>query len=219
MVVLAALDYVILAVLAVSGVIALIRGLTREVLSIIGWLAAFYGALFALPLLREPVRNVIRPDWIADGVVLFVAFVATLIGFSLAAKVLTDRLKKSPIGILDRILGLFFGLARGMVIVSFAYLILSLLLPPDDHPDWVRDAKATPAVKFVTAVLIKVIPFDNLSDRMPDIDDLMKPDALKNVIEGNRSGLPANLSDNGNAAGYNEKSRESLDKLIKEVVR
>ena len=49
---LAALDYIVIAVLSLSGIIALIRGLTREVLSIIGWIAAFYGALFALPLLR-----------------------------------------------------------------------------------------------------------------------------------------------------------------------
>ena len=47
---LAALDYIVIAVLTLSGVIALIRGLTREVLSIIGWIAAFYSALFALPL-------------------------------------------------------------------------------------------------------------------------------------------------------------------------
>ena len=121
---LAALDYIVIAVLTLSGVIALIRGFTREVLSIIGWVAAFYSALFALPLLRDMVREFISPDWIADGVILVVVFIAILIGFSLASKAFTDRLKKSPIGMLDRFLGLAFGITRGIVIVSFAYLIL-----------------------------------------------------------------------------------------------
>ena len=90
---LAALDYIVIAVLSLSGIIALIRGLTREVLSIIGWIAAFYGALFALPLLRDMVREFISPAWIADGVILVVVFVIILIGFSLASKAFTDKLK------------------------------------------------------------------------------------------------------------------------------
>ncbi|EJW21876.1 hypothetical protein IMCC14465_02700 [alpha proteobacterium IMCC14465] len=222
---LAALDYIVIAVLSLSGIIALIRGLTREVLSIIGWIAAFYGALFALPLLRDFVRGVISPDWIADGVILVVVFVAILIGFGLASKAFTDKLKKSPIGLLDRVLGLAFGIARGIVIVSFAYLILLLLLPPDDHPDWVREAKSTPVLKSATAILVRIIPFDNLSDRVPDIDDLMKTNTLKNVIDDNLPTLPSDikenisgkLSDKEDSSGYNDKTRDLLDALIEET--
>ena len=222
---LAALDYIVIAVLSLSGIIALIRGLTREVLSIIGWIAAFYGALFALPLLRDFVRGVISPDWIADGVILVVVFVAILIGFGLASKAFTDKLKKSPIGLLDRVLGLAFGIARGIVIVSFAYLILLLLLPPDDHPDWVREAKSTPVLKSATAILVRIIPFDNLSDRVPDIDDLMKTNTLKNDIDDNLPTLPSDikenisgkLSDKEDSSGYNDKTRDLLDALIEET--
>ena len=223
---LAALDYIVIAVLSLSGIIALIRGLTREVLSIIGWIAAFYGALFALPLLRDMVRGFISPDWIADGVILVVVFVIILIGFSLASKAFTDKLKKSPIGMLDRLLGLVFGVTRGVVIVSFAYLILLLLLPPDDHPEWVREAKSTPVLKSSTAILVRVIPFDNFSDRVPDIDDLMKTDVLKNAIDDNMPKLPPDIKDNisgklsdkDDSAGYNEQTRELLDALIEETV-
>ena len=223
---LAALDYIVIAVLSLSGIIALIRGLTREVLSIIGWIAAFYVALFALPLLRDMVRGFISPDWIADGVILVVVFVIILIGFSLASKAFTDKLKKSPIGMLDRLLGLVFGVTRGVVIVSFAYLILLLLLPPDDHPEWVSEAKSTPVLKSSTAILVRVIPFDNLSDRVPDIDDLMKTDVLKNAIDDNLPNLPPDIKDNisgklsdkDDSAGYNEQTRELLDALIEETV-
>ena len=223
---LAALDYIVIAVLSLSGIIALIRGLTREVLSIIGWIAAFYGALFALPLLRDMVREFISPAWIADGVILVVVFVIILIGFSLASKAFTDKLKKSPIGMLDRLLGLVFGVTRGVVIVSFAYLILLLLLPPDDHPEWVSEAKSTPVLKSSTAILVRVIPFDNLSDRVPDIDDLMKTDVLKNAIDDNLPNLPPDIKDNisgklsdkDDSAGYNEQTRELLDALIEESV-
>ena len=222
---LAALDYIVIAVLTLSGVIALIRGLTREVLSIIGWIAAFYSALFALPLLRDMVREFITPDWIADGVILVVVFIAILIGFSLASKAFTDRLKKSPIGMLDRFLGLAFGITRGIVILSFAYLILLLLLPPDDHPEWVREARSAPVLKSATAILVRVIPFDNLSDRVPDIDDLMKTDTLKNAIDDNLPKLPTDikgdisgkLSDKDDSAGYNDKTRNLLDALIEET--
>ena len=69
------------------------------------------------------VRGFISPDWIADGVILVVVFVIILIGFSLASKAFTDKLKKSPIGMLDRLLGLVFGFTRGVVIVSFCYPI------------------------------------------------------------------------------------------------
>ncbi|MEC8414355.1 MAG: CvpA family protein [Pseudomonadota bacterium] len=223
---LASLDYIVIAVLSLSGIIALIRGLTREVLSIIGWIAAFYSALFALPLLRDIVRGFISPDWIADGIILVVVFVIILIGFSLVSKAFTDKLKKSPIGMLDRLLGLVFGFSRGVVIISFAYLILLLLLPPDDHPEWVREAKSTPVLKSSTAILVRVIPFDNLSDRVPDIDNLMKTDVLKNAIDDNLPNLPPDIKDNisgklsdkDDSAGYNEQTRELLDALIEESV-
>ena len=85
-----------------------------------------------------------------------------------------------------------------------------------------REAKSIPVLKSSTAILVRVIPFDNLSDRVPDIDDLMKTDVLKNAIDDNLPNLPPDtkdnisgkLSDKDDSAGYNDHSREFLDSHI-----
>lgn len=220
-----AIDYLIIMVLALSGVIAIVRGFTREVLSILGWLAAFYGALFTLPVLRDTVRGFISPEWLADALILGTVFIVILTVFGIAAKRFTDSLKKSAIGTLDRLLGLAFGLARGVVILSFAYLILALLLPVHQHPDWVKNARLTPYLQSATGLVVKLVPIDNLSERVPDIDDLLKPphigDMIEQGLEMGWDSLPDNSPDNStdkdDAAGYNQKTRDMLDALIRET--
>lgn len=119
-------DYLVLFVLIASVVISTLRGLVKEILSLVSWVAAFvlanaYGAQLA-PLL---------PDMIPGAAVrLMVAFVAIFIGARLLMGLLMmavdGLIKASGMSLADRGLGGLFGLARGLVIVLAAVIVAGM---------------------------------------------------------------------------------------------
>ena len=119
-------DYLVLFVLIASVVISTLRGLVKEILSLVSWVAAFvlanaYGAQLA-PLLPDMIPG--------DAVRLMVAFVAIFIGARLLMGLLmmaVDALiKASGLSLADRGLGGLFGLARGLVIVLAAVIVAGM---------------------------------------------------------------------------------------------
>ncbi|MES2316666.1 MAG: CvpA family protein [Pseudomonadota bacterium] len=119
-------DYLLLFILIASIVISTLRGLVKEILSLVSWIVAFvvanmYGAQLA-PLL---------PNMIPGEIVrLIVAFVALFIGVRLLMGLLmmaVDALiKSSGLSLADRGLGGLFGLARGVVIVLAAVIVAGM---------------------------------------------------------------------------------------------
>ena len=126
-------DYLLLFILAASIIISTLRGLVREILSLVSWIVAFvvanmYGAQLA-PLLPAMIPGEI--------VRLIVAFVGLFIGVRLLMGLLMmaiDALiKSSGLGLADRGLGGLFGLARGVVIVLAAVIVAGMTeLPKQD---------------------------------------------------------------------------------------
>src|SRR5687768_6460093 len=136
------LDLILLVVMLISGLLAMIRGFMREVLSIAAWALAAVAAIYAyykfLPMLKPSFGN----DVLAAAVVVGGAFLLTLLIVSIITVRISDMVLDSRIGALDRTLGFVFGLARGLVIVVVAFLFFSWLVPERGQPEWVRDAKS-----------------------------------------------------------------------------
>ena len=90
----------------ISAFLAMLRGLTREMLSIMSWALAALAALFVYPLYRDTLKTLIQPDILADGVLIVTVFVIVLIIVSLITVRLSDRVLDSRVGALDRTLGI-----------------------------------------------------------------------------------------------------------------
>ena len=123
-------DYLVLFILICSVVISTLRGLVKEMLSLVGWVVAFvvanaYGASLARLLPALVPGEVIR---------LMVAFVVLFIGVRLLMGLLTmavDALvAASGLSLADRGLGGLFGLARGLVIVLTVVILCGMTSIP-----------------------------------------------------------------------------------------
>lgn len=116
------LDYVIIVIIGLSALFAALRGFMREVVSLLGWVVAFVAA----SQLSGRVEPLIAPYIDSDGVVALAAFVAVFIGVLILMWLFGHLLKLvvKSIGLswFDRLLGILFGLARGTLIVLFAFL-------------------------------------------------------------------------------------------------
>ena len=173
-------DMAVLFVIGISGLLALVRGLVRESLSIVVWVLAALIAYVAFPDLRELISGYIPNVWIGDAVTLIVVFLAPLICLKIVAMVIAETVPTGLLGSLDRILGAGYGFARGALIVSLGYLGLNLVNVPENHPTWIKDARFLPYVQDGAELLASWVP-----------EDLLGADAWQSMPDGSIGGRPA----------------------------
>jgi membrane protein required for colicin V production len=146
------LDVALLAILALSGMVAMYRGLTREVLSILSWLAAAGACVFFVLKYKEEARGIAdqfhAPVLVAQVAIGGIIFLIVLIIVHLITARISDTVLDSRVGAIDRILGLLFGLARGFVLVVIPFMFYeSFVDKPEQQYPWVRDAMSRPWIK------------------------------------------------------------------------
>jgi membrane protein required for colicin V production len=139
-------DLAVLAILGVSALLGLSRGLVRELLGLGSWLLAGYAAFRFGPALIPAAQEAIGNPDIADPIAYVGTFVLVLIVLSILANLVGRMVRVSALGGLDRTFGLLFGLGRGAVLLVVAYIPLALMLPPDRWPDPVLRARSLPFI-------------------------------------------------------------------------
>ena len=146
--VLAPLDWICIAVLALSLLIGAWRGLVVEVVSLASWVAAFVLAQWFAPdaAARLPMAGAGEPMRYAAGVVL--VFVATLIAGALIGFVISKLLSAVGLGALNRLLGALFGVLRGVVVI-LAATVLVCMTPWKSSATW----QASVGARWATAAL------------------------------------------------------------------
>ncbi len=156
------LDFILIGIMLISGLLALMRGFTREVLSLVAWGAAGLAAFFAFftPELTDLAKPYTNNDLLAKIAVAAVAFLVVLLIMSIISVKLADLVLDSSAGAFDRTLGFLYGLGRGLILVVIAYLFYIWLTPIDRREEWVRDAAARPAIEQVGQFIISFLPAD-----------------------------------------------------------
>ena len=89
------LDLVLLAVMLISGLLAMVRGFMREILSIAAWGAAALVTLYAFSKLLPTAKSYFNNDTVAAAVVVAGTFIATLIVVSVITVRISDMILDS----------------------------------------------------------------------------------------------------------------------------
>jgi membrane protein required for colicin V production len=182
------LDVILLVVMLISGLLAMIRGFMREVLSIGAWIIAALVTLYAYPRLLPIVKGYFASNLVATGVTVGGAFLVTLLVVSIATVRVSDMVLDSRVGALDRTLGFLFGLARGLIIVVVAFLFFAWLVPERSQPEWVRGAKSKVVLQETGQWLMSMLPDDPESTILKRLRQ-PKPDEQDHQEPGQRSQL------------------------------
>jgi len=149
-------DYLVLFILICSVVIGTLRGLVKEILSLLSWIVA----LVVANAYSEPLA-ILLPDMIPGTITrLIVAFIALFIAVRLLMALLSmavDALVKAAgLTLADRGLGGLFGLGRGLLIVLAAVLVCGMTAIPQ-QPFW-RDAMFSPPAESAARVVKPLLP-------------------------------------------------------------
>ena len=152
------LDLVLAAVMLISGFLAMIRGLTREILSIAAWIAAAAAAGITYFFYQEEIKQLvpIQPEIAAIGGVAALVFLVVLIVVSLLTIKVGDWVLDSSIGALDRTLGLLFGLARGMILVGIIFWFFIKFTDDKSRPEFIENAYSRDAIQWTSEKLERV---------------------------------------------------------------
>ncbi len=210
-------DLAIAGILLLSGALAFFRGAVRELFSVIAWIGAaaatYYGFGFVQPLARELSGATLLADIGAGAAI----FVVSLIVLSFISATFTRRVKESRLNALDRSLGFLFGLARGVLIVSIAYLMLSWAMPTDEQPGWLREARAMPLMVLGAGLVALAIPPDARAEWTgtlgEDAATAKRTFDTQEALETLMSPPPA-AEENPETPGYTGTERKGLDRLI-----
>jgi len=154
------LDIALIVVMLISGLLAMVRGFMREILSIIAWILAAVATLYAYSKLLPLAKQYFNNDIVAAVVVIGGVFLLTLLVVSIVTVRISDMVLDSRVGALDRTLGFLFGLARGLVIVVVAFMFFNWLVPDKSQPDWVKAAKSRVVLTGTGQWLMSMLPED-----------------------------------------------------------
>lgn len=152
------LDVLTAAVIIASTVYAAYRGFANETLSILAWVAAAVATLVLGPWVAAMLKQAISPSWLGVVVGYFAVFMTVFIPLSFMSFRLSQNIKKSQVGALDRALGAAFGIVRGLAFLGVLYLVFAAIVPAQARPGWVTRAYSLPLVKTSAEVLGSLIP-------------------------------------------------------------
>ncbi|HET8610999.1 MAG TPA: CvpA family protein [Burkholderiales bacterium] len=130
-----AFDYAVVAIIGLSVLFSIMRGLVREVLALVAWVVAFVvarmwavnGAHYVPSAVTDPALRVV--------IAFVVLFLVALIAMGFLTRAVSALVRVSGLGFVDRGLGAVFGFARGVLIITIVVLIAGMTPLPHD-PAW-----------------------------------------------------------------------------------
>jgi membrane protein required for colicin V production len=165
-----AVDYIIIAILIISAVMGLVRGLLREAIAVITWFLAIVLAWIYGPSLEPILGGVLVGSPLRIWAARIIIFVGVLLLGGAVAVVLGHYVRVSMFAGMDKFLGFVFGIIRGVVIVG-AFTIAIQALRMDEDARW-KNSKLMPYAIGVADALRGVVGEE--LERL----DLPKPSAL-----------------------------------------
>ena len=149
-------DYAVLTIVGASVLLSVVRGFVREVLALASWVIAFVGASLLSGTVAGWLAGTIENESWRALAAFAAVFLAALIGMSLLALAVSKLMRKAGLGLEDRLLGGFFGLARGILIVTVLVLLGGLTSAPR-LPAW-NDAMLSPPLEALAGKLKPWLP-------------------------------------------------------------
>ena len=131
-----AADWTIITVVGISTLISLLRGFIKEALSLVGWVLAFVVSMVFSERLASLLGGSIEDATGRHIVAFAILFIGTLVVVGLLAKLLQSLMEFAGLSALDRVLGMAFGFARGILILLAFVVALRATLGLDRFGWW-----------------------------------------------------------------------------------
>lgn len=151
-------DIAVFGIFALSALIGLARGATRELTTIFAFIASAVGALLALRFTGPLAHHVIHAVWLTNAAAVVGVFIVLYIAFRLIGGALTRGVRSTVLSGPDRLAGVAVGAVRAWVVVGALALLLDAVTPIERMPPWVTGARTYPLVTAAAGSLRALAP-------------------------------------------------------------
>lgn len=150
------IDYAIIALICISSIIGLMRGFIKEAFSLILWVSALWvGLNFSRELSVFLEAHITYPS-ARIAAAFAILFFLTLILGGIVSYLLSALIEKTGLTGSDRFVGMFFGIARGMVVVALVIMLAGLTPLPEDP--WWKESVLIPPFQSLAVWLRELLP-------------------------------------------------------------
>lgn len=203
------MDIAILVIVGISALIALGRGLVKEVLSIVGWVLAGAAVIYLLPVLNPFTLKYIESGWMAGIATAAFILIVFMIVWIYATAGVVGKIRTSKLSGLDRLLGLFFGIVRAFLLIVLMYILISWMMPVKSQPDLLRKSKYFQIAGNFAEPIEKLIPKDTL--------DAIKEKTSEVGLTGDDDDEPA--AEQKPAETKKDKDKSDVDALFEKLAQ
>ncbi len=175
-------DLCVITVILLSAMVSFYRGFVREILSLGSWVGAAMISLYSFPAVSEWIEPQVKSAAIASGLASIGVFMIALVSLSILTGLMMKFVKaSSELGYIDNMVGLAFGIGRGILLVSIGYFVMTLVMSEKDYPDWLEDSASQPYVAKTANWVAQLAPsyLDTITGT--DSDDGTEGDATDNA--------------------------------------
>lgn len=151
-------DIAIIGVILLSTLISLIRGFVKESISLATWLAAGFIAMSYYLVLAEMLQPYIESPTISQAAAFGALFIATLIVGAIINYIVSQLVSKTGLSGTDKLLGMIFGAARGVLIVSMIVLFAGLTPMPQES--WWQQSQLVDQFQEIAVWIQQYMPSD-----------------------------------------------------------
>ena len=231
------LDVIILIVVAISALIALNRGLVKEVLSIVGWVLATMAIIYLLPVCLPFTKKFVASGILAGILTALMIFVLFFVIWIYSTSQVIGKIRTSKLNGLDRLLGLFFGVMRAFLLVVLFNIMVSWIIPEDKQAAVLTESKYYQLAGSFAKPLEEMIPQETLDlikektkslsaeedeeteedekpaekDEAVELFEKLAQPRIKKAIKDKSKQLKEEIT------GYHQSERSDLDRLIESV--
>lgn len=152
------LDLVILGIIALSALISLIRGFVKESISLVTWIVAGVLAFRYFAPMADLLAPFVDAPTIRNVAGFAILFVSTLVVGAIINFIMSQLVSKTGLSGTDKALGVVFGGARGVLIVTMVVLLASLTPMPE--ADWWQDSAMVGFFQQLAEWVKGIIPAD-----------------------------------------------------------
>lgn len=165
-------DIIVIVVVSFCLIRGAFRGLIGEVSGIIGVVAGFYGAYTYYPMLAVYAKQWISSEAVLNLLAFFVLFCGILVVISLVSVLIRKLLKLVFLGGVDRGFGLIFGAAKGVLIMTVVFIILTTFIPKNST--FLKASYSSPYLAQASKALTVFVSKNAKSDYLKNLERFFK---------------------------------------------
>lgn len=203
-------DLIVIVVLLASGFVGFIRGGAREIITVLAFILAVGVAVLGLRYSAPIAERLVEAGFLANALAILVVFSVVYALLRIAGAGLTRKIQGArALTKVDRVIGVGFGLLRGLLVLGVFFLVFHAATPPERVPGWIKDAALYPLSASSGHVLMALAP------KGTAVASRVGPALKEAVGKGPADGGDAAAS--GTGAGYDAETRSSVDELVEKT--